>query len=121
MKIQINKNELLRLLSQYYSDMLGKDITVLDEVSVKYIQGLKNINLRLFYEEIIGDGKKITFIYANDICNCLEAYADKNNLTFICFKYIGNIRNVGYYIDEDTAIFEGIEATFEEKCKKRIK
>ena len=121
MRVKIEKRELLKLLSEYYSNKLNKNITIKEEVSVKYIEGLKNINLKLFYEENINKEKKTTFIYGNDICNFLETYADKNNLTFICFKYIGNIHNIGHYISEDTAIFEGIEVNFEEKCKKRIK
>ena len=121
MNIKFSKEELLKLLSEYYSNMFGKKICVKDDIAIKYIDGIAHINLKLFYEEDTQNMKIIKIINENDICNFLEHYADKHNLIFIYFKYLGTIRHTGYYVEEDSPIFEGICANFEERKKKLIK
>ena len=49
----------------------------------------------------------------------INYYLEKNNCELDTFKYVGGIRRVGYFIDEDTAHFEGIELAIKDKSLKR--
>ena len=41
-------------------------------------------------------------------------------LDFSSYKYLGYIRNVGYFCDEDTAVFEGIRVYYKERELKKV-
>ena len=54
-----------------------------------------------------------------DLKDAFNYYLEKNNCELDTFKYVGGIRRVGYFIDEDTAHFEGIELAIKDKSLKR--
>ena len=56
-----------------------------------------------------------------DLKDAFNYYLEKRGYELDNFKYVGGIRRVGYYIDDDTPMFEGIELAVKEKSLKRIK
>lgn len=50
-----------------------------------------------------------TMLTEGDLRNVFQDYAEKADYDLVDFKYIGGIRKVGYFVDEDTPHFDGIE------------
>ena len=124
----IDRNSFLHLLSDYFSKKNDKKTDVKMDLTLEY---KKIDNIDKYYDSII----KIDFFYIeesnhkriylnkNDLEEALSYYVNQKDCLFDSFKYVGGIRHVGYYVDEDTPYFEGIRVFLKEKndIKKMIK
>ena len=59
-----------------------------------------------------------TMLTEGDLKNVFQDYAEKADYDLVNFKYIGGIRKVGYFVDEDTPHFDGIELSVKPREKQ---
>ena len=72
-------------------------------------------------EHVEYDGYKKNFetrLTEGDMKKVLNFYLEDIDYDLVDYKYLGGIHRVGYFFDEDTPHFEGIELMVEEKGKK---
>lgn len=124
----MDRDSFLHLLSDYFSKKNDKKIDVKMDLTLEY---KKIDNIDNYYDSII----KIDFFYLeeykqkrihlnkNDLEEALSYYINQKDCLFDSFKYVGGVRHVGYYVEEDTPCFEGIRVYMKEKkdIKKMIK
>ena len=119
----INQNELLNFLSNYYSIKERRDFHFNYETKIIDDGVSFGIDLKI-YTEVFILGKKIKiYLSKNDIFEVLNILAYNNGFKLINFKYLGTVKNVGYYLCEPTPVFEGVRLTMKkiDKTKIRIK
>ena len=124
----IDRNSFLHLLSDYFSKKNDKKIDVKMDLTLEY---KKIDNIDNYYDSIIKSDffyveeskHERTYLNKNDLEEALSYYVNQKDCLFDSFKYVGGIRHVGYYVDEDTPYFEGIRVFLKEKndIKKMIK
>ena len=66
--------------------------------------------------------KTICNLQLEDLNEIFKSYEHQEGFEYDSFLYVGGIRHVGYFVDEDTPIFEGILLNYREKSlKKKLK
>ena len=91
------------------------------EVLEKYTLMFENDNFYLI-EHLDYDGIKrdnMIMLTESDLKAALNHYINFYNYELIDFKYIGGIHRVGYFFDEDTPHYDGIQ--LEVKTKEKLK
>jgi len=116
--IDIKKEDFIKILSEYYSKKLKKDITLNYRVNIIWND---NLSLNIFFEKRSQSTKHIINLNDEDIHICLEAYAKNKGLELDNFKYLGSIKPTGYFLENNAPCFEGIRLYFKEKAKTLIK
>lgn len=119
----INPEQLLNILNEYYSIKERRDIIFNYDLKVIYNDTNLGINIQ-FYTEMFIKGDKVKVpLKDEDIFEPLNNIANNNHLDLIELNYLGHVRKVGYYTDEDTPIFEGVRLIMKKKnkIKKKIK
>ena len=116
-KIILTPNEVDQALFEHFSE--GKDY----QISIKEDLTIENNNPKIsFYliEHIDKDKEVSTLLTNEDLKNALNDYISFYNYKLIDFKYIGGIHKVGYYFDNDTPYYEGIELKVKKLDKRLI-
>jgi len=114
----LNKEELLNYLSEYYSMLYRKEITVQEE---HYVEDEYKVGLKIFFYDKVLDNKVKKVLSDNEIETALHEYAYKLDLDLVKFQYLGYVRHVGYYTEEESAIFQGVKLYLAKRSKKRVK
>lgn len=121
--IELSKDELLNILKNYMSKIYGKEVSVIERHSIVY-GSEKTIKLELLY--VYSSYTKTSTIRLeyeikeDDVKEALKEFLFNKGLEFDSYSYLGYIRNVGYFCDEDEAIFEGIRVYYKEKELKKV-
>ena len=119
--IILTKEEFLNTLSIYYSIKERRDLIVKDNLKIKYIKGMEEIDIKLYIDMYIKGDKITIFLNKKDIMEALVAYINNLGYELIDFKYMGGVRHTGYYVEENTPIFEGVNIQVKEKDKKLVR
>lgn len=114
----LTREEFIKELSKYYSEKLKKEITVNYDVNIIWND---NLSLSVYFEKYRYNNIDRIDLNDEDIRICFESYAKELGLELENFKYIGGIRQVGYFFKENTPHFDGIRLYFKEKTKTLIK
>ncbi len=124
MEKTIIKDEFLNILSEYFTNTLEKEVTVYDNPKVIYTDTDKLIDLQLYHLYFFDKNRTTirieTPISDFEVSEVLNEYAHKMGYELDRFQYIGHVRNVGYYTDEDTVVFEGVKLYLNEPNIKMI-
>ena len=117
----LKPNELLNFLGNYYSIKERRDHSF--DYDAKITDDGVNLGVDLkIYTEVFIIGKKIKIILADkDIFEVLNVWAYNNDLKLLNFKYLGHVRNIGYYFNEPTPVFEGVRLFMKKRDKTRKK
>ena len=115
----ITTKELLNILSDYYSPIYRRNIVMNKNILISNNDDLK---LQIYFEHYTPYGKmQIIYLSELDIKTCLSKYANMLGYSLDSYKYLGGIRHVGYFTDEDTPYFEGIRLYLKEKNKVKVR
>ena len=119
-KIFLKENEIYDAIINYCSQGNNNELSAEKELRI-----LDDEIFLDFYliEKIQKDKIVMTHKYCiteSDLRDVFNHYLEPQGLELNGFKYSGGIRRVGYYIDEDTPIFEGVELSVREKSKKKV-
>ena len=118
-KIELTPDEVDEAIVRYFGD--GKNYRVSSERELSLYND--QIDLRFYliehldYDGIKRDNK--IMLTENDLKTALDHYINFHNYELIDFKYIGGIHRIGYYFDEDTPHYDGIQ--LEVKTREKIK
>ena len=117
--IELTPNEVDQAIIGYFGEGKNYRVSSKHELSLYDNQ----INLRFYLVEHLDyDGIKrdnIIMLTEGDLKNALNHYINFYNYDLVDFKYIGGIHRVGYYFDEDTPHYDGIQ--LEVKIKEQVK
>lgn len=127
-KLEISKDELLGMLSNYYTRILGHKIKVEEKSEIEYF-GLyenKGAKVTLYYEETIDilghKATKTTNISEEELKKVLNELIKESGYMIDTLMYNKGVRLEGYYRDEiEVSYFNGIELTLREKGKELVK
>lgn len=122
-KIKLTEEEVDAEIENYYGEGKSYDVSATHELSIN--NHMIDINFYLI-EKFNLDGvmrETKTMLTEGDLKNVFEAYVEQGNYELENFKYIGGIHKVGYFVEEDTPHYEGIELRIKpkEKVYKREK
>lgn len=107
----ITEKELFEIITTFYSNEDEKDIHI--EKSLQIINGELSLTLYL-----VKDNNKYIITH-EDLEYVFKFYLHSCGLEYDSFRFIGNIRRPGYYIDEETPIFEGVKLSYYENNKTK--
>lgn len=110
----LSKEEFLGVVSKYYSEKEEKDIDLQVELSITY--GLISMapDLKLYYQN---QNNFRVYVLEDDIAEALHKYAEDNNTTLDSYKYMGGVRKMGMFTDEDTPFFNGVRLYVKDREK----
>lgn len=120
--IQINGNhasltseEVLQLIAHHFGAHKNYKVDATSELSIDSSQPRINFYLieHLDYDDIKRDNK--TLLTKGDLVNVFNHYLEYLGYELVDFKYLGGIHHTGYFVDEDTPHYEGIELYVREK------
>ncbi len=128
-KMDIDKENLLIILSDYFSEKLGRNVNVDCNVTIKHVSyGYDDCeavpDIVFFIKEVISNGKvtatTTTYLDQNDLEEAIKDYVSSSDYEFESFKYKGGVRLAGYFRDEyEEAYFEGLDVKLKEKAMQR--
>lgn len=95
----------------YFGKGKNYRVSVQNELSVEN----KQPKMVYYLIEHVDNGEIQTRLTYGDLLNAFNDYVGFYGYEVDNFKYIGGVRNVGYFVDEDTPYFEGIELHVKEK------
>ncbi len=119
----INKEKLLSLLSEYISVKERRNIKINFEDNIIYGDLCPTLQVK-FYEERYINGEQIrVYMKEEEIKEALTNYTKNLGRELEEYKYDGGVRLLGYFSEEDTAIFQGVILYFKDKkyTKKRTR
>lgn len=131
LKFEISKEIFMDVVKEYYSKNSNTKVNVGYDLSIKnesygfgvYETTESHPSIEFYITEEIErndiKGSIKSYLTENEIRDVLMDYASNMGYDFISFKYVGGIRNCGFYLDEDTPYFEGIQMLLKEKSMKR--
>ena len=115
------------LLKNYFANKYNNEIKIEEYIDTKYVDigdgyfvSTPNIELCIIDKN---DNQMVTSNLTKiDIEEALADYISSLGYVFESFKYVGGVRHAGYFIEEDTPFFEGIQIFAKEKSleKKRV-
>ncbi len=111
----IDKDKLSMMLSEYISLKERRYLIVNQELSIKENEIGVYPNIKFYFETFIMGEKIKTYIDEATITKMLSNYATNKGYEYISHKYIGTVRKVGYYTEENIPIVEGILLSLKEK------
>ncbi len=119
-KIVLTPNEVEEAIFNYFGSDKNYRVSVNEELTIENDQP-KIMYFLIEHLEYDGIKKEVQTLLTNgDIRNALDYYINFYNYKLIDFKYIGGIHRVGYYVDEDTPYYEGIELNVKTLDKKLV-
>jgi len=113
-KFILKEPDILNAIISYLG--MSKEYEVSAKKELNYTDG--NLSIGFYLIEKYDNIQRETRLTNSDLIAALNNYLKDTDYTLINFKYVGGIHRVGYYHDEDTPYFEGIELEVEEKQKK---
>ena len=116
----IDGDKFIEMLSLDVSLDMKDDVIVQKELDIKYVNGLMSPNIRFYFDRYICGDKITVYLNNKDISRVLGNYASKQGCTLSGYKYIGGVRKVGYFVNENQPFFEGVVLEMK-KVKKKIK
>ena len=128
--MDISKSELLKMLSAYYTEELGKPVDIKVNVN-KELRGYSydeyyDANIEFYFENEynVGTAKvKITTTLTNeDIKEALNNIVSKLNYSIASIDYDSGVRTVdyGYYESYEKAYFDGVKLNLKQKGIKKV-
>jgi len=118
--IELTPEEVKHTILEHFSTEEKHQVSVEEELSIHQ----DHLDLRFYLiEQIHHDGinKDVrTMLTEEDLKMALDDYANFYGYELICFKYIGGIHRVGYYFDEDTPHYDGIQLIVKQKNRGKI-
>ncbi len=125
--MEINKTDLLKMLSTYYSEKLGKEVNVKANVTSSlngYGREYSSTDVEIYFEreESIGNIKiKIkTSLTEEDVKSALNEIIEKLNYSIESVNYKAGTRTVGDFRDEyEEAYFNGVTLNLRQKGIER--
>lgn len=118
-KIIVSPDEIKEAITDYYDVGKNYKVSVREDIYVDY-NGHPQINYYLV--EHYNKNREFEYMLTEtDIKKALANYIGKNGYDLNDYKYIGGVHKVGYFVDEDTVYFEGIELTVSEKENNHLK
>ncbi len=114
-KVIITEADIYKLIINYYGENRKDKIDAKKEIGISNNQ----IDLHFFLVEHIGEKDINTMLTEGDLSNVFRDYLEFYGRDLIDFKYIGNIRRVGYFTDEERPVFQGIELNTRQKTITR--
>lgn len=123
-KLDIGKEELLGILSDYYSKMFNRKIEAKEKHNITYtgIYDDKTAEVTLYYEEeisILGHkAKKTTNISREQIENIINELIREQEIVIDRLEYNSGVGFEGFgYAEQETAYFDGITLSLRDKQK----
>ena len=119
-RLNIKKNELLEILSNYFSKRLGKDIKVQERHLIRYVgyYEIRSAQVKLYYENevnIMGHKAIGTHYISNEELKVVLGEL-LPNYTITNIDFNAGITTEGFFTSEhDIAYFEGIDISLKEK------
>lgn len=104
-KKTINEEEFLEIMSNYVSDIIGRKLTVKMELDVQYDTFSMSPLIKLYVKTF----NRPVYLHDNNINTALNKYADSLGYALKGYKFMGGVRRMGMFVDEDTPYFDGIE------------
>ena len=116
-KIVLLPEDIDRAIIDYFGENKNYRVSVKEELTINGNEPKIKFYLieHIEYDGIKKDIK--TLLTEGDLKNAFKNYLRDLNYNLESFKYIGGIHRVGYYFDEDTPYFEGVELLVKEKDK----
>ena len=112
-RIELSEEEVKSEIKKYY-----KKENVSLEVERELILESNNLILHFYLvEKENNEEKRRVLLTQGDLKNVFENYLDGSSYDLVDFKYIGGVRKVGYFIDEETPYFSGIQLQLKENIK----
>ncbi len=102
---KISKEEFLDIMSNYISNIANRNLAVEMELGVEYGAISMSPLIKLYVKEI----NRVIYLHENNINTALNEYADNLGYTLYDYKFIGGVRRMGIFVDEDTPYFDGID------------
>ena len=105
-KYELRENDFYKIAEEFFSLILDGNIKVTK--SMKLINNDNGIDLRFYLvrEDGFGQTEECELTY-EDISNVINYSLKDTPEELDFFQYIGFVRRVGYFVDENTPIFEG--------------
>lgn len=111
----MEKDKLLKLLSNYIKEIYDKKVTVMEEHKAK---GHYSVNLEIYY--IDNENGKV-IIDDNAIYEALMLYANNLGYNLERYTYLGGVRHIGFFTEDDSAYFSGVKLCMLKRGKTRTR
>ena len=105
----IDSDKFIKMLSEAVSLDIRDDVIVQMKLDTKYRNGMLEPNVIFFFDRYICGDKITVYLKYSDIFNVLSIYAYNNGYTLYNFKYVGGVRKVGYFVNENQPYFDGVQ------------
>lgn len=114
-KITLTPDEVDWALFSYFGSGKNYQVSVASRLETEQRQPkiIYYLIERYEYDGVKRENK--TRLTNGDIKTALQAYVEFYNYDLVDYKFIGGVHSVGYYLDEDTPYYEGIEITVKSK------
>ncbi len=99
--MNISEQMVSLIIKDYYQKVEGKDAFVVKDLKLVNHEPVLNL-----YIIIKGQETQLT---RDKLSEVFKWYLDIHGLDFVDFRYIGNIRKAGYFIEEETPVFQGVK------------
>ncbi len=109
--VSLNPGDAKTVISNYFSKKLNKELPCEYELSLKD----RGPAVTFFL------GEEKLKLEETDLKEVFENYVNDLGFDYKDFKYVGGVHNVGYYFDEDTPYFHGIEISVNKKKNKVLR
>lgn len=119
-KITLTPDEVDQAIIDYFSKNREFPISVEEKLTIKNNQPDLVFYLIEDFSDKQTERKVKTRLTNVDIKRVLNDYINFYSYELIDFKYIGGIHKVGYYFDENTPHYDGIELSVKKKSKKLL-
>jgi len=122
-KITLTEEEVDAEIANYFGEGKSYDVSAIHELSINN----HTVDIHFYLVEsfdLDGSHREFkTMLTEGDLKNVFESYVEQGNYDLEDFKYIGGVHKVGYFFEEDTPHYEGIELKVKpkEKVYKREK
>ena len=118
--MDISDKEIIEILQKYYSNKFGSEVKVESKLGIKYVNTVDGCivsrpDIEFYIFDKNGNQSITSPLTKYDIKEALNDYVSSLGYSFESFKYIGGIRHIGQFIDDDTPYFEGIKVYYREK------
>lgn len=119
-KILLSPDEVDQIIVEYFNSedyklSIKKDMYIDNE-------GIPQINFYLVEHLSYDDRKNFECkLGENDLQKALGSYAKSYECELVEFKYMGGVHRTGFYVDEDTPYYEGIQLNVKKKEKINAK
>ena len=108
-ELLLNPDELKLILEKYLKEQIGANVSIEQRLGVKYESFYMTPTLEFIYNGIA--------LVDEEVNAALEEYAKSIGYKLDSFYYVGGVRRMGQFIDEDTPYFDGVKLNLIQKQK----